>query len=511
MIQYEMHEISIKGTEPEGSQVNVEVMGVFEHTKGNIRIETKGFYAGNGIYKVRFYPVKSGTYRYSIAGAVNETGTIDCKAAGKEKHGMVKASGTHFKYADGTWFYPFGTTVYALSHQEDDFVEETFETLKKAPFNKIRMCVFPKHYDYNNNEPPYFPFEKINGKWDMNRPCFRFWDRLEYHISRLNDMGVECDLILFHPYDKWGFASLTKEEALVYLDYVTRRLQAFSNIWWSLANEYDLLDYEQSDWETFADFIHNNDAYGHLLSNHQIVTPWDFSNKNTTHICLQTSELEYLSEDIKKYGKPLMVDECCYEGNIPMGWGNISGFEMVNRFWKVFTQGGYCTHGETFLNDTETLWWSKGGKLIGESPKRIGFLREIADSLPGPVSFNGKDLNEAEFASMKEHISEEQKALPFVKLMLKLPWEKAKFMLNANREMEGNCGTYAYIKYYGRHCTKVGSLVLPEDKKYDVEVIYVWEMTREKLLQGVSGKVEVNMPGKEGTALLAVKNCASAT
>ena len=28
------------------------------------------------------------------------------------KHGMVKAVGTHFEYEDGTYYYPFGTTIY---------------------------------------------------------------------------------------------------------------------------------------------------------------------------------------------------------------------------------------------------------------------------------------------------------------------------------------------------------------------------------------------------------------
>ena len=35
----------------------------------------------------------------------------------------------------------------------DAVQEQTLETLKKAPFNKIRMCVFPKDYAYNENEP----------------------------------------------------------------------------------------------------------------------------------------------------------------------------------------------------------------------------------------------------------------------------------------------------------------------------------------------------------------------
>lgn len=81
-------------------------------------------------------------------------------------------------------------------------------------------------------------------------------------------------------------------------------------------------------------------------------------------------------------------------GNVPFGWGNISGFELVNRIWTVCMQGGYCTHGEAFLNEEEILWWSKGGTLIGESPSRIRFLRELLESLPGPLTFSGRDYTE---------------------------------------------------------------------------------------------------------------------
>ena len=66
------------------------------------------------------------------------------------------------------FYYPFGTTVYALAHQEESIIEETLDTLKNSPFNKVRMCVFPKHCQYNNNEPRFYPFEKMRtnrGMW----------------------------------------------------------------------------------------------------------------------------------------------------------------------------------------------------------------------------------------------------------------------------------------------------------------------------------------------------------
>ena len=46
-------------------------------------------------------------------------------------------------------------------------------------------------------------------------------------------------------------------------------------------------------------------------------------------------------------------------------------------------------------------------------------------------------------------------------------------------------------------------MILPEEHSYSVEVIDIWEMTRETVLTGVSGAVRVPMPGKEGIVVLA--------
>ena len=109
---------------------------------------------------------------------------------GSALHGPVRACGTHLRHADGTWFYSFGTTIYALAHQSQALMDETFDTLAHSPFNKVRLCVFPKHYNYNHNNPQYYAFE----------------DKL----LRLMDLGIEADLILFHPYDRWGFANMLR-------------------------------------------------------------------------------------------------------------------------------------------------------------------------------------------------------------------------------------------------------------------------------------------------------------
>ncbi|MDO4340844.1 MAG: DUF5060 domain-containing protein [Eubacteriales bacterium] len=362
--------------------MDIDLTGIF--STGDNSWKVKGFYDGEGKYKIRFLPQMPGMYTWRITGAVEASGEEMCeKNAGR--HGMVKASGTSFIYQDGSAYHPFGTTIYALAHQTEGLIRQTMDTLKKAPFNKVRHCVFPKDYAYNHNEPTYYPFEKdSDGKWDVHHPCFAYWNHLEKLIMQLGEIGIESDLILFHSYDRWGFSKMSMDENRTYLEYLLRRLSAIPCIWWSIANEYDLLfNRKMEDWYEFEKIICENDVYGHLLSNHNCTKLYDFSRPAITHCSIQTIAMHRAGMWQQEFKKPVVYDECCYEGDIQYEWGNISGFELVNRFWQACTEGAYVSHGETFYSEDEILWWAKGGVLKGESPSRIGFLKEIIYGLPG--------------------------------------------------------------------------------------------------------------------------------
>lgn len=498
MIQFKTFEMSFTCSNP-----YADVIATFTDSNGT-RTTVRGFAAGNSLVKIRFYPTVCGEYIYEVKGEVEESGRIICEKAGNDadSHGIVKAHGTHFKYDDGTWFYPFGTTVYALTHQDPSLVDQTMNTLSQSPFNKVRMCLFPKHYDFNHNEPECFAFEKKeDGTFDVSRPCFHFFDEFERRIKELDGMGIQCDLILFHPYDRWGFADLSIEEAKTYLDYTIRRLSAFPNIWWSMANEFDLMKYTFDEWEELAAFVHEQDNYDHLLSNHNCIEFWDFDNKDTTHICLQIKSCDEVSGYIRKHGKPLMIDECCYEGNIAYEWGNISAFEMVNRFWLAIVQGGYCTHGETYLSDDEILWWSRGGILKGESPERIAFLKDIVYDMPGPLTYCGFEFTKEKYDEINANPSCAEN--DFWRAVASVPWDRAKGAMLNGKEYVGCVGDKVYLKYLERKCAAITDFNLSDNHTYNVELIDVWNMTRKTILTGVSGKLKVELPGKEGTALLA--------
>lgn len=399
--------------------------------------------------------------------------------------------------------------MYALIHQDESLISQTVDTLREAPFNKIRMCVFPKSYDYNQNEPRQFAFEQTNGRIDVRKPNVHFWQNLEKTITQLKTMGIEVDLILFHPYDKWGFAKLSKVDCLTYLDYAMRRLAAFPNVWWGLANEYDLMEhFPEQWWYEFAAFLHEIDPYGHLLSNHNSLPYWDFTDPNITHCSIQDSRMKEIPVLQEKYHKPVIFDECCYEGNIHHPWGNLSGFELAHRFWTAYTVGGYCSHGETFLDANDILWWSKGGVLHGESPKRIAFLRSVLEGLPGDLESVENYWNRLDLPRLRAELDSPEKVermSAFEKALAKMPENRLPEFIDRFRSVRGHCGQEAYLSYYGRQCAAEGHLELPKEAAYDVEVIDIWEMTRVKALEGVSGQVKVSLPGKEGIAVLAVR------
>ncbi|MHB1021258.1 MAG: DUF5060 domain-containing protein [Acidobacteriaceae bacterium] len=363
----------------------------------NRTVNTSGFYDGDGMYRIRFMPDEVGVWTYTTSSndksLTGHSGKFACVPPSESNHGPVVVRDTcHFSYADGSSYFPFGTTCYAWVHQEEATQLETLRTLKSAPFNKLRMCIFPKSYAYNHNEPPYYPFPRSsNGVNDYAQFNVDFFQHMERRILDLQALGIQADLILFHPYDRWGYDSMPAEVDDRYLKYVIARFAAFRNVWWSMANEYDLLKAKKpADWDRFARILVANDPSNHLRSIHYSKVMYDFTRPWTTHATLQSSNFSNGIEWREIWKKPVIYDECMYEGDIPQRWGNLSGFEMARRFWMGIIAGCYAGHGETYLSPDNKIWWSHGGTLHGTSPERIRFLRNLVEQST-KIGFTGED------------------------------------------------------------------------------------------------------------------------
>ena len=488
--QWDIFELALHGSAEGNPYLDVELTAQFAYK--HRMVEVDGFYDGNGIYHIRFMPDAPGTWRYFTRSNLNALngaeGTFTCVAPTPGHHGPVRVSNTyHFTYADGTPYKQVGTTCYAWTHQSDELEEQTLATLRSAPFNKLRMCIFPKHYLFNENEPALYPFPCLSrgsSTWDISRILTgetpggwafdfsrfdpAFFQHLERRVADLVALGIEADIILFHPYDRWGFATMAAETDDRYLRYVVARLAAYRNIWWSMANEYDLLKHKtMADWDRFFRIVQEHDPYQHPRSIHNCFAFYDHAKPWVTHLSIQRSDLTQTRSWREQYRKPAVVDECGYEGNIPPSWGNISAEEMVHRFWEGTVNGGYVGHGETFLHPEDILWWAKGSVLRGQSAPRLAFLRRILEDSPAA----GLDPIDGVF--------------PF--------WY--------GFPCAGQPHDY-YLAYFGRHQPAQVTVHVPEDEQYKGEVIDTWSMTVTPLEESIGCGAVVQLPGKPYHALI---------
>ncbi len=483
--QWGVFELELAGSAEGNPFLEVELTAQFSYKHRTIEVD--GFYDGDGVYRIRFMPDALGSWRYRTHSNRDELsgveGTFICTASAPGNHGPVRVANTyHFAYADGTPYKQIGTTCYVWAHQGDELEEQTLATLQAASFNKLRMCVFPKHYAFNENEPERYPFPCLSrgssrwtGSWavdvqpgwafDFSRFDPSFFRHFEQRVEQLRDMGIEADLILFHPYDRWGFTSMDAATDDRYLRYIVARLAAYRNVWWSMANEYDLMpNKSMADWDRFFRIVQEHDPYGHLRSIHNCFVFYDHSKPWVTHQSIQHGNLEQTRVWREQGRKPVVVDECGYEGNIWPSWGNITAQEMVHRFWLGTARCGYIGHGETYEHPEDILWWAKGGILHGESAPRLAFLRRILED--GPAA--GLD--------------------PIIDVPGMFP-------------CAGQPHAY-YLTYFGVHQPAQMVFDVPDGEQYAAEVIDTWAMTATRLDEPVVRGATVALPGKPYQALI---------
>jgi len=135
-------------------------------------------------------------------------------------------------------------------------------------------------------------------------------------------------------------------------------------------------------WDEYMKLVQDIDPYNRLRGIHNCRGFYDHTKPWVTHSSIQSSDLAKGRQWRNKYNKPIVYDECKYEGNIPQSWGKITAQELVHRFWLGTIGGCYVGHGETYQHPKDLLWWSKGGVLRGQSPARIAFLKEIMEPTP---------------------------------------------------------------------------------------------------------------------------------
>lgn len=156
-------------------------------------------------------------------------------------------------------------------------------------------------------------------------------------------MGIQADVILFHPYDAWGYSEMGDEMNNRYVRHMIARLSAYRNVW-SLANEWDVPEIQNTiDWDGIGTMLQKEDPHQRFRGIHNWYNSedhfYDHSRPWITHVSTQTSQFYNAIKWRKRYQKPLLFDEMRYEGNVPSGWGKLTGQEMASYFWMAGLSG----------------------------------------------------------------------------------------------------------------------------------------------------------------------------
>jgi hypothetical protein len=446
-----VHDIALDGPATGNPFVDVQLSAVFTDGKTSLRVP--GFYDGAGVYRLRFSPPTEGVWRWrtqsNVKALSGKAGSMLAVAPAAGDHGPLQiVGGYHFAHADGTPYRQIGTTAYAWAQQTDALCDETLATLAASPFNKMRMCVFP-----NVASEPIWPFEKTaDGAWDFDRLNPAYFRRFEDRVRRLGAQGIQADLILFHPYDETsGFHAMTPARDDRYVRYMVARMAAYSNVWWSLANEWDLVKTKtKADFDRMGRLIQAEDPYGRPRSIHNWRDPYDNGQPWITHASIQhgAAVMDDSRAEIFRsvWRKPLIFDEVRYEGDLEKRWGNLRPEDLVQRFWHGLVAGAYVGHGETY--DTRRThapgtWSARGGRLQGASAPRLAFLKSVMETGPTP-GFEPIDRT----------------------------WDQ---------HLGGQAGAY-YLRYFGEAAPGEWTVALPKDElkggeRLRLDVIDTWAMT----------------------------------
>ncbi|MDX1285939.1 MAG: DUF5060 domain-containing protein, partial [Draconibacterium sp.] len=362
--KWEVFELELTGPSDGNPYMDIDLKATF--TQGEKSFTIPGFYDGNGKYYIRFSPEKEGEWSFVTESNSEElsgkTGKFECISPTGENHGPLKVVNTYYlEYADETPWYGIGTTAYQWTSVKQSIQEQTLETLANSPFNKIRMCVFPKNYRYGNDTEPWqYPYKKVGEESDYTQPNYEFFRNFDKRVAQLNDMGIQADVILFHPYDIWGYFLMGDELNERYVRNMIARISAYRNVWWSLANEWDIPKIKDTiDWKGIGNLLVEEDPHQRLRGIHNWYNSEDHFYDHTeswiTHTCTQTSQFYNAIRWREMYKQPLLFDEMRYEGDVASGWGNMSSEEMSAYFWMAGLSGGYPTHGDTYINDSDTI------------------------------------------------------------------------------------------------------------------------------------------------------------
>lgn len=357
-----------------------ELRGEFIGPEG-AALSIPGFYAGEGVWIVRFSPNMPGTWTYQIFSGDIEiegsgTGALEAGVNPNPKvHGAVRIHPEqpyHFQHEDGTshfmmayevnWLWALG-----LGDPEARRVREFVSQIAGYGFNQVLMNVFAydtSWFQGNTSDKDYGPplaicwegtyentrYERFNTEYFLN---------LDKVMDILLEHGVNAHLYfkVYNKYVKWPVKYSEGDD--LYFRYITARYQAYPNIIWDFSKE----SYNEPDKayiRSRLDLIRSLDAYRRLLTVHDDKLLYaEASNCDRLDFVTVQQHFDFHSQVMLQRSRktwPVLNAEFSYE----CGAGGLDDHtfficqtpeEVVKRAYYIVMAGGYPAYYYT-----KTAW-----------------------------------------------------------------------------------------------------------------------------------------------------------
>jgi hypothetical protein len=354
---------------PEGEKPYV--IAKFSGTSGNGAGKTflvPGFWDGNNIWKIRFAPPSSGTWRYetfsgerALNGKKGEI-TVDDWTDGEKisnptRRGLVNVmksgttAGRYFIYSDGTPFLWIADTWWDWTNRRIKFESFTklVDTRAAQGFNIGQLFFAANGWGRESSllDPSF------------QKPDIEQIRRVEEMIRYANSKGIT---IWIHPW--WSREGIDKkigeENMIRWWRYVIHRLHAY-NVIWVLAGEYNMNNYggfTLDFWNRLGELVKAEDPYNRIVGVHPTPPMWgggaeapqwstaeaiheskwlDYNQSQTGH-ARWCNELvpEIITRAYKKIpAKPVVVTEPWYE----FIEGNPTALDIRFAAWSAVMSG----------------------------------------------------------------------------------------------------------------------------------------------------------------------------
>jgi hypothetical protein len=375
--QWTTYEISLTATNSYNNPyLEVDVTATFTHSTCGVKT-VKGFWDGGQNYKVRFTPTCTGTWDYSITNnkddsGLSTSGSISSSGPPAAAHGFVRTDGYHFKFDDGSRYFMFGTTAYAMiaNAMEGNNWQNTVDYLSSKGINKVRLLIYPWGNALDVKYADTQPFTGAKDSPDHDSLNLAHWQKFDEIIRYMGTKGIVADIIVFSDQDR-AHGSNAQDER--YTRYAIARFAAYPNVIWDLRNEYQLAPVMgASYWNNIGLIFRNEDPWmsengqDRPLSIHgNGGTPAnDFAGASwASHVVVEwgiagskgLNDPDANGQDAVAlnygYNKPVVEDEFGYTGAIIRSRAGQPIFDRtMNRqaIWSILTAGGYATMGDAY-------------------------------------------------------------------------------------------------------------------------------------------------------------------